>query len=179
MAQFIKNRTAYANILAWLDGGALKATLDMHNGILMVSEGVSDNDCGSTMCIAGALAQMSVGVFGKPITEWSSEQLSSLRITVGTELAAHPQGEALDDYAQSDWQVTADTAVQYLDVGIHELPIQLDPGSRGLDLFNPELAPPDCTPAEAAQAVRNFDQFGDPCWGRIFRANRINSHITQ
>jgi hypothetical protein len=147
---YIKNREALAHLLEWLDNGAPEFNMDV--GIAIDREEGTDPACGTTCCIAGALAQMKMGMWGKRMSFDQAMQ--------------HVPADWLDYASHSSlcaWEGVPQMAVEYLGVDLRSIAPPVDK-HMGMDLFNCDLAPKYCTPAQAAEAVRSFDECGDPCW---------------
>jgi len=111
----------------WLAAGAPHVRFDMDTGVT-IEEGSGVGDCGTVCCIAGAAALMSVngGVIVKDYDDVANE--------------LHVEG------GEADW-----FKVEY--AARHWLELPDNNGRYGHDLFDPELAPDGCTPAQAAEAV--------------------------
>lgn len=132
------NISNFEKLLSWLDAGAPHFVFDMDHGLDYVEQ-VRDIEallaysnqrdkaaCGTVCCIAGAAQLMSLAPEG--------------------ELFPSPEDQQrLVDYA--DWTNTRDLALAWLG-----LPSNNDP--LGHDLFSFALAPNNCTPQQAAAAVR-------------------------
>jgi hypothetical protein len=163
MRPFIANREALARLLKWLDAGA--HGFDMNTGISFTEEG--KGKCGTTCCIGGAVAQMSLGIWDKEgtVTERHAAMMASA-VWDETE-----QGDCEFDqedkmYGASFWGDIPKIAIEHLGIEMERLGEQRHYW-MGLDLFDNDLAPARCTPAQAAQAVRNFDATGEPMWDTV------------
>jgi len=111
----------------WLAAGAPHVRFDMDIGVI-IEEPKGLGDCGTVCCIAGAAALMSVngGVIVKDYDDVADE--------------LHVEG------GEAEW-------VKVEHVARHWLQLLENNWAFGHDLFDPQLAPDDCTPAQAADAV--------------------------
>lgn len=146
--QFITNRAALADLLDWLDKGAPTVTFDMSVGISF-GNARGTGDCGTSCCIAGAAAARATGLFGKYLT---FEMVS--------------KAFADTSYNQA-WVNVPEKAIEYLGIDLDALPRAGIHNRYVIDLFSDQDAPYNCTPAQAAQAVRNFDATGTADWDAI------------
>jgi hypothetical protein len=137
----------------WLEAGAPHAYFSMELGVCAATDsGVADAtsdystlgsllrrtdemlkpDCGTVCCIAGAAHLMSVAEPGEIFPSLKRQQ-------------------ALLKDAEGDWAATRDAALEFLGLSLHgDLMAQY----KGHPLFDDELAPDPCSPAQAAAAVR-------------------------
>jgi hypothetical protein len=166
MRPFIANREALSHLLKWLDDGA--HGFNMRTGIEFTEEGAGD--CGTTCCIGGAVAQMAMGIWDKQGTVQEMYDAIQTFEDAPDGAADIDEGDGSLDSDKmrnvSFWQGVPEIAIAHLGIDTSRLGLQTD-DRYGLDLFDSDLAPDNCTPAQAAQAVRNFDATGEPMWGTV------------
>lgn len=159
-APYIKNREALAKLLAWLEADAPTVDFDMDVGILRYGNEKSEGQCGTACCIAGAAVQMKLDIFGKPLKVSDLKDIPKLHDSV--------HGLFNDIEQMELWGNIPETAVEYLGIDMNTLPEQACDLGHVLDLFsNSEDFGDGCTAKQAAQALRNFDETGDPRWEEV------------
>jgi hypothetical protein len=154
-APYIKNREALLELVGWLMDDAPTVTFDILKGVMTRGTESGEGVCGTICCIAGAAAQMHAGVFGLPLTKDMMADMSA-------------EGNVLHEGSVMEiWQGAPQRAIEYLDIDLDTLPDQRCDQEYILDLFSDAMAPSACTGYQAAQAVINFDETGDPRWKEI------------
>ena len=165
MRPFITNQAALARLLNWLDEGA--HGFDMNTGIEFTEEG--EGSCGTTCCIGGAVAQMAMGIWDKKGTvEERHAAMMASEVWNEADFGDCACDQEDEMYAASFWGDIPKIAIGHLGIDMERLGEQKQKQNwMGLDLFDNAMAPERCTPAQAAQAVRNFDATGEPMWDTV------------
>lgn len=149
MAKYIEglNIENCNKLLEWLDAGAPHAVFDISVGNMRVFERKDD---------AGEIRN-----------SWVAEQVEAKGVgdcgtvcCIAGAAAALSEGDISTPIQSDDFEVIATSALNFL--GIEE---QEDPADRYMlhDLFDPDLAPYNCTPQQAATALRRV-MVGEEPW---------------
>lgn len=134
-------------LLEWLDAGAPHAVFDITVGNMRVIERKDDN--------------------GEIRNSWVAEQVETKGVgdcgtvcCIAGAAAALKEGDISTPIPSVDFEVIATSALNFL--GIEE---QEDPEDKYMlhDLFDPDLAPYNCTPQQAAAALRRV-MVGEEPW---------------
>lgn len=162
-------------IAQWLESGAPEVAFDMseglaegryfddiydHRGTSRLTAIAARNDrpepeCGTVCCIAGAAYLMSKAPEGRVFPS------PEVQLELMTERDCGEECETPEDYARhGDWMRVETSARDWLEPTDFHEQVML------MRLFNSAIAPEECTPAQAAEAVRRLMAGQDPWPGR-------------
>lgn len=153
------NLSHFNQLLAYFEAGAPHIVFDMNHGVLVKENWEEYTDkpvprsCGAIACIAGAASLMATRTLG--LKGIKKEKL--------------PSGE-------DSWMDTRDTALRWLDLPAVAVTDRYRSSNfYGHPLFQPLYGYEDPTAAQAAQAIRNTMETGDPQW-KTFLKKRVNDY---